>query len=458
MQEANFDYREELSEILSAFASIRTFDASSYNCASSETFGDALSDDSDVIIYTGGGDKDHLVIEGPDGLAVRFESNDILQLFNEATCITQKLIIVIASTLEPAKLLAECGAVHVCYLSSISKHSLRVTAFIRALFAGLLKGFTIEKSYALAEFVALNDLLPIVQHTDQFCSLLPSLNRHNIKAGSPLAEGVVSDKNTIALLNAPFIPVLATHFLGRDVQVRQIKAALAQKVRVCNLYGSRGIGKSSIAIHIAKVSYRTRGYRNGVHYFAVDKLVEEFQSGIKSVVAHSDVGDCLQTNNQLDHPLPKIIEGVESLLRMLPGTDPANYPTTLLVLDGCDTVLPALEVFVMNLLRSFSGVQILLTSTEKLQLDSAEGEVLPVEVIHVEELGKVDSARLFFKLARGHLTSKQFRHHFPDSSIEAISNDERVLGTKGNPFHISRLVYDLKSQTIVGGNEKNVLT
>ncbi|KAL3667274.1 hypothetical protein V7S43_007506 [Phytophthora oleae] len=447
-EDANFDYREELSEVLSAFASIRTFDASSYHCATVESIEDALNDDNDVVFYTGGGKDGHMVIEAPNGLPARLEKDDILQLFSEANHSMSKLILVISPSSEPAYLLAECGAPHVCYLSTASIHSVRVTAFIRALLSGLLKGFSIEKSYSLAEFVALNDLLPIVRPSDQICEMLPSSKRHNVRIGSSVTDIVATDRNMIAMLNAPFIPVLAAHFLGRDAQVRKIKTVLARKVRVCNIYGPRGVGKSSIAIHVARTAYRTRGYRNGVHYFAVDKLVEHIQNGRSPVLTDSQ-DDEYSSNSQREDPLPKVIEGVESLLRSLPETDPKNYPTTLLVLDGCDVVLPALEVSVLNIIRSFPGVQILLTSTEKLQIDSDTDDE---EAVHVDELGKLDSAKLFFKLAGVHLTSQKFRPHFPDSSIEAISNNERLLSTNGNPFRISRLVYELESQTATDSN------
>jgi hypothetical protein len=202
----------------------------------------------------------------------------------------------------------------------------------------LLKGFSVEKSYSLAEFVSLNDLLPIVRPADQICKMLPSSSQHDVQLGSSLADAVATDRNVIALLNAPFIPVLATHFLGRDTVVRkvpwsskslsvclsrsprqswllivQVKAVLAQKVRVCNVYGARGVGKSSVAIHVAKTSYRTRGYRNGVHYFAVDKLVEHIQN----MITDSDDDDLIRLN-QRDDALPKFFEGVETLLRALP--------------------------------------------------------------------------------------------------------------------------------------------
>lgn len=95
--------------------------------------------------------------------------------------------------------------------------------------------------------------------------------------------------------------------------------------------------------------------------------------------------------------------------------DNADYPTALLVLDGCDIVLPALGMFVLNIVQSFPGVQvpqcvlvlskaapysqvcaqILLTSTEELQIDTGEDAILPEEVVHVGELGKLDSAKLF---------------------------------------------------------------
>ncbi|KAK1932423.1 hypothetical protein P3T76_012007 [Phytophthora citrophthora] len=428
LQDANFD-REELSEVLSAFASIRTFNDSSYHCATAESVGDAINDDSDIVFYTGGGEGDHLIIEAPDGLTARLEKNDLLQFFSEAY------------------LLAECGAPHVCYLNSTSAskhHPSRVTAFIRALLSGLLKGFSIEKSYSLAEFVALNDLLPIVRQSDQICEMLPSSNRHNVHIGSSVADIAVADRNVIGMLNAPFIPVLP-HFLGRDAQ---IKTALGRKVRVCNVYGPRGVGKSSIAIHISKTAYLTRGYRNGVHYFAVDKLVEHIQNG-RNPMATDLQGDEYLLSSQREDPLPKIIEGVEALLQSLPETDPDNYPTTLLVLDGCDVVLPALEVSVLSIIRSFPSVQIMLTSTEKLVVDSDQDQALLEETVHVEELSKLDSAKLFCKLAAGHLSLKQLRQHFGDTSIEAISNHERLLSTNGNPFRISRLLYELESQSVI---------
>ncbi|CAI5746033.1 unnamed protein product [Peronospora destructor] len=431
LEEASFDYREELSEVLSAFALIDAFDASPYRCATTESIKEAIHDGSDVLFYAGGGDENHLVVEAPNGLSARLEKDDVLQLLSSAKSAMKKLVVVISPSREPACLLAKCGVPHVCFLSSDSKHSLRVTAFIRALVAGLLKGFSVEKSYTLAEFVAINDLLPIMRPSDQICEMLP-------QAGA-------TDINAMVLLSGSFIPVLATHFLGRDAEVEKVKAALGQKVRVCNIYGPRGVGKSSIAIHIAKTSYRTRTYRNGVHYFAVDKLVKLIQNGINLALTGSQSQSRLQ-RNECEDTLPQVMDEVETLLRSLSETDPSYYPTTLVVLDGCDIVLPVLEVFVLNTIRTFPGVQILITSAERVRIDTDDDEFMPERAICIEELGKLDCARLFMKQARGHLTSSQFRQYFPDSDIEAISDDERLLGTKGNLFWIARLVYELESQ------------
>ncbi|GMF65091.1 unnamed protein product [Phytophthora lilii] len=115
--------------------------------------------------------------------------------------------------------------------------------------------------------------------------------------------------------------------------------------------------------------YRTRGYRSGVHYFAVDKLVEHIQNDVMSNSQDPD----FPRSYQRDDALPKVIEEIETLL------------------------------------RSLSEYVILLTSTEELQIDAGDDNILTEEVVHVEELGKLDSAKLFFKLARGHLTSRQFR-------------------------------------------------
>ena len=85
-----------------------------------------------------------------------------------------------------------------------------------------MKGFSVEKSYTLAEFVAINDLLPIMRPSDQICEMLPSSEQHNVQIGSLLMEADATDKNAMVLLNGPFIPVLATNFLGRDAVVKKV--------------------------------------------------------------------------------------------------------------------------------------------------------------------------------------------------------------------------------------------
>ena len=74
----------------------------------------------------------------------------------------------------------------------------------------------------MAEFVALNDLLPIMRPSEQICEMLPLLGQHNVLIGSSPAKPAVTDKNVTILLNGQFIPVLSAHFLGRDVIVSKV--------------------------------------------------------------------------------------------------------------------------------------------------------------------------------------------------------------------------------------------
>lgn len=67
----------------------------------------------------------------------------------------------------------------------------------------------------------------------------------------------------------------------------------------------------------SKTAYRTRGYRNGVHYFAVDKLVEHVRSAHQTET-DSDEDQDFRRTNQREDPLPIVIEEVETLLRSLP--------------------------------------------------------------------------------------------------------------------------------------------
>ena len=84
------------------------------------------------------------------------------------------------------------------------------------------------------------------------------------------------------------------------------------------MHGARGVGKTSIAVHIAKTLYRSRSYQNGVHYFAVNKLVEYIQNGITFTL----VGPQRQGSTQLiqqEDALEMVMRDVEGLLRSLPA-------------------------------------------------------------------------------------------------------------------------------------------
>jgi hypothetical protein len=61
--------------------------ASSYQCATTDSIEEALNGDSDVLFYTGGGDENHLIVEAPNGLSARFEKDDVHQLFSGGTAI-----------------------------------------------------------------------------------------------------------------------------------------------------------------------------------------------------------------------------------------------------------------------------------------------------------------------------------------------------------------------------------
>lgn len=180
----------------------------------------------------------------------------------------------------------------------------------------------------------------------------------------------------------PNIPAVLTSFIGRKLEMAEVKQLLATS-RLVTLTGAAGCGKTRLALRIAaEVSGQ---YADGVHWVELAPLVDA------GLVSHA-VAKAVNIAQQPDRPLPDVLR---AFLRS---------KQVLLVLDNCEHLLSACAQLAESLL-ALPGVTILATSREAL---GVSGELrypvspmaLPPANLPVEELAQFDAIELFVERAR----------------------------------------------------------
>jgi predicted ATPase/class 3 adenylate cyclase len=175
------------------------------------------------------------------------------------------------------------------------------------------------------------------------------------------------------------LPAQLTRFLGRDLELAEVEAALS-KARVVTLVGPGGIGKTRLALEAAA---RQVGLRKDGAWLVELAPVSEDESVGRAIAA------ALGVREQPDR------SAVEAVIDVLRGYD------ALLVLDNCEHLIDAAAEAAERLARACSGVAIMATSRERLAL---EGEhvvhISPLDIPEPEEadapkLREYDSVALF---------------------------------------------------------------
>lgn len=149
--------------------------------------------------------------------------------------------------------------------------------------------------------------------------------------------------STVATTN---LPKRDTTFIGRAEETDSLAEALEHR-RLVTLAGAAGVGKTSLAIHAAA---RTRPlFADGTWLAEIARLTDGSQ--IAPAVARE---------------LNIIQPPVEPVARTL--SNRLAHSSLLLILDGCEHLVPEVAAFVDDLLRDTSGVHFLITSREPLAL------------------------------------------------------------------------------------------
>ncbi|WP_375003505.1 BTAD domain-containing putative transcriptional regulator [Aeromicrobium sp. CTD01-1L150] len=179
------------------------------------------------------------------------------------------------------------------------------------------------------------------------------------------------------------IPAQTSTLIGREHESQQIEALLAGS-RLVTLTGIGGVGKTRLALHVAR--QQESEFERGTWFIDLTELAMTQEGHLGSGERVASLAAAL-----LGLPEPA---GTTSTIDQLSeglGSRPA-----LLVLDNCEHVIAEAAVFTAELLRKAPGVQVLATSREPLGLP--EEQRYDIRTLNTEpgEDGQVSEAAAFF--------------------------------------------------------------
>lgn len=220
--------------------------------------------------------------------------------------------------------------------------------------------------------------------------------------GNPGRDGELPPLLMRETVVAPRLPVLLTSFIGREVEIDEVRRLLTVQ-RLVTLSGAGGVGKTRLAVHVA------------------DQMATGFADGAWQVdfapIAHPDLV-AVTVARALGLPDQPGRSAVDTVLRFVGDRQ------MLLLLDNCEHLLDACAALVNVLLNACPNVKVLATSREPI---GVAGEV----IWRVPSLSLSDEAvELFTDRAR--LVRPTFR--LTDTNRTAVT--EICLRLDGMPLAI----------------------
>jgi len=214
------------------------------------------------------------------------------------------------------------------------------------------------------------------------------------------------------------LPAIAEHFMGRNVEMQEVVAAVLDR-RLVTVRGAPGIGKTALAVAAAHYMGERRLFRDGV--FFAPLLGVKSAEAVRFAVARA--------------------VGVE------PGDDEELFAAlrplrSFLVLDNCEDPLHYAHTpfrgFLSRLLQSAPNVKALLTSRQAIG-GGLQGVIETVRPLH--QLASDDAGRLFVahSAAVRELTGADIRG-------EHFAGILRLL--RGHPQAIALVARQLESKTL----------
>ena len=176
------------------------------------------------------------------------------------------------------------------------------------------------------------------------------------------------------------LPAELTSFIGRRGELAEVRRLLADS-RLVTLTGVGGVGKTRLALRAA--AGLRRAFQDGVWLVQLDQVRDE------ALVAQTVAG----------------VLGLQDRAGFLPEAALADYlggRQLLLVLDNCEHVVDAVAKLADPLLRATSGLRVLATSRESLNMTGETVLAVPPlaapeagRSLSVAELARFPAAALF---------------------------------------------------------------
>jgi predicted ATPase/DNA-binding CsgD family transcriptional regulator len=176
------------------------------------------------------------------------------------------------------------------------------------------------------------------------------------------------------------LPNDLTSFVGRRAEASQLRRELGT-ARIVTLTGTGGMGKTRLALHVARLSRKS--FTHGVHFIELAHLTDP------DLVAQA-IADCLSLTEQ-QRLLPDPIDAVVEYLR---------DRQVLLIIDNCEHLVDRCAYVAQRLLERLSGVRILATSRQALGVQGERVVPLPPMSVGDDIDHEVDNSALGLLIAR----------------------------------------------------------
>lgn len=345
----------------------------------------ALSDEYDIIHFTGHGSEDgHFLLENEHGRAHLINATEVVKLLRNYKA---KLVFISAcySQQVAEELKQNDYSNIVCVDARFPIHDSAAILFAQIFYHNLAKGKSPSLAFQRAkeavagdEFVG--DEKPVIDKDSGKEITWSSLFKHHIQDDSPLVTpteeaGYKEVEEGPIPNNLPQMP----YFTGRELLIYRSNVAL-DKWRLVTLAGPPGIGKTRLGLKVAHWHRERRHFSDGIYLVKVEDVTSA-------------------------EALPVEIARAMGL-ELSPGQKPVDSLTgflkdkeALIVLDNFETLLTDETAnqaagVLRSILEGTEGVRILATSREKVGIKNWEKEV------PVKEMEPYDAIQLFVHQAR----------------------------------------------------------
>nr|CCA26281.1 conserved hypothetical protein [Albugo laibachii Nc14] len=356
-----------------------------------------------------------------------------------------KLIILFSEEFSCAKCLSECGIPHVIYVTSSSKYKGHAAFFIRILIGGLLHEFSIKTCFENARNMAFGDIIA-ENHTsfDEVQLLSTPIDHTSIhsKAKRSNCKWETIVKHNFVSLSSFVIPNPPEFFIDRNQEITEIvKFIRSSPARICNLHGAKGIGKSTIAIHVTKYVSQMQCFSPNIQYISLG----DYERNILTEQDAADTEATYDFNVALLHQLHLDIDELHTAVTI------DDSRSSLLIFDGCDFHVEApMCDFLSRILSQFPSFKIITTSRKKLAISMKKPA--SIEYLEIHPLPDQSAAKLLIAYCEEPIALDKLKQSSADwqsdDLVTVIKSHPAVKQLRGNPSLLRKLAREMKTNAL----------